>query len=191
MTALPKPGQLLTIADYAALPEDEQYRWELQEGNLTMAPSPTPPYNHAAFELAVQFRTQLPPDLMVVPDVDLDLTLAPADEPGSARRPDLVVVTRTAFDRVRDGGGLLLATDARLVVELVSPGSRRTDRVVKHGEYADAGIPHYWIVDLEGRPSLVACQLAEGFGYQDAPAVTGRFSADEPFPVTVDLDALG
>ena len=35
MTAVPQPGRLLTIADYAALPEDDQYRWELLEGNLT------------------------------------------------------------------------------------------------------------------------------------------------------------
>jgi len=43
MTALPLPlGRLLTIADYAGLPEDDRYRWELQEGNLIMSPSPTP-----------------------------------------------------------------------------------------------------------------------------------------------------
>ncbi|MGI9092850.1 MAG: hypothetical protein ACR2FF_05285 [Mycobacteriales bacterium] len=41
MTALPAPpGRLLTIAEFAALGEDDRYRWELQEGNLVMSPSP-------------------------------------------------------------------------------------------------------------------------------------------------------
>ena len=42
MTALPQPGPLLTIADYAALPEDDQRRWEFLEGNLVISPSPAP-----------------------------------------------------------------------------------------------------------------------------------------------------
>jgi len=41
VTALPAPpGRLLTIAEFAALGEDDRYRWELQEGNLVMSPSP-------------------------------------------------------------------------------------------------------------------------------------------------------
>lgn len=190
MTALPQPGRLLTIAEYAALPEDDQYRWELLEGNLTMAPSPTPLHNYASGRLLIQLQDQLPEHLVVIQDVDVDLRLAPSDQPGSARRPDLIVVERAAFDRVRRDRGILGAGEVRLVIELVSPGSRRTDRVTKHGEYADAGIPHYWIIDLDAPPTLVACHLAEGFGYQDSPAAVGSFEAWEPFPVRIDLTAL-
>jgi hypothetical protein len=32
------------------------------------------------------------------------------------------------------------------LVEVVSPGSDKTDRVGKMGEYASAGIPFYWLV---------------------------------------------
>jgi hypothetical protein len=56
--------------------------------------------------------------------------------------------------------------------------------------YADAGIPHYWIVDITGPVSLVACHLAGSFGYADAGAGTGVFRTSEPFPVRIDLDAL-
>lgn len=38
-----------------------------------------------------------------------------------------------------------------LVVEVVSASSRRYDRVVKLGYYADAGVPEYWVVDPEAR----------------------------------------
>jgi Uma2 family endonuclease len=40
---------------------------------------------------------------------------------------------------------------ADLVVEVVSPSSRRYDRVTKLGWYARLGVPEYWIVDLEAR----------------------------------------
>jgi Putative restriction endonuclease len=91
---------------------------------------------------------------------------------------------------VNADGGLLRATEAVLVVEIISPGSRRTDSIIKRGEYADAGVPHYWILDLDTRVSLIACHLARQFGYQDASPITGIFEAAEPFPVRVDLDDL-
>jgi Uma2 family endonuclease len=132
----------------------------------------------------------MPQELRAVPDVDLDVQLAPAGEPGTARRPDLVVVRRDEFDRVDREGGLLRAESTLLVVEIVSPGSRRTDTLVKRGEYADAGIRHYWIIDVDRPVSLVACHLAGTLGYQDAGAVSGVFEIEEPLVARVDLDAL-
>lgn len=57
-------------------------------------------------------------------------------------------------------------------------------------EYADAGIGYYRIVDLDEPLSLAACHLAREFGYQEAPAVTGTFSTQEPFPIRLELDKL-
>jgi Uma2 family endonuclease len=85
---------------------------------------------------------------------------------------------------------VLRASEVILVVDVVSPGSARTDHVLKRSEYADAGIPHYWIVDPSEPVSLLACHQAGEFGYVDDGAVTGRFSATEPFPVEIDLDGL-
>ena len=76
------------------------------------------------------------------------------------------------------------------MVELVSATSRRTDLIAKRADYADAGIPHYWIVDLDEPVSLVACRLAGDLGYVDGGAITGTFRTAEPFPVAIDLDAL-
>ena len=191
MTALPQPGKLLTIAEYAALPEDDQRRWELLEGNLLMSPSPTPRHMIAVARLHGMVESQLPAGLRAVPNVDLDLQLAPADQPGTSRRPDLVVVSEAELRRVEKEGGLLRAAAAVLVVEIISPGSKRTDTVIKRGEYADAGIAHYWIIDLDRPTSLVAAHLAGEFGYQDSGEVTGLFGANDPFPIRLELDALG
>lgn len=191
MTAVPEPpGRLLSVDAYTALGEDDRYRSELQEGNLVMSPSPAPDHMIVMGKLFMQLDEELPSGLQVIPDVDVDLELAPRGKPGFVRRPDLVVVRRSALDRVRRDGGILRACELLVVVEIVSPGSDRTDHVIKRGEYADAGIPHYWIVDLDGPVTLIDCHLAGEFGYQDPGPVTGRFVTTEPFPVSLRLDGL-
>jgi Uma2 family endonuclease len=184
------PAHLLTIAEYAALGADEHGRTELMEGNLVMSPSPTPAHARAVLRMCIQLTSQLPDDVEVLPDVDIDLELLASDQPGSARRPDVVVVERSATRRVDAGGGLLRASDVLVAVEIVSPGSRRIDRIVKRAEYADAGIPHYWIVDLDPPLSLLACHLGPGPGYRDEPPATGRYATDDPFPIRLDLDQI-
>src|SRR5258705_11134777 len=51
----------------------------------------------------------------------------------------------------RRPGTTLSPTDVLLVVELLSPGTRRRDFNLKRREYAAAGIPDYWIVDGKRR----------------------------------------
>ncbi|MFD7159585.1 Uma2 family endonuclease [Kribbella sp. NPDC059898] len=190
-TAVPlPPAHLLTVGEYAALGEDDCGRSELMEGNLVMSPSPSPDHNMAGLRIALQLMPQLTQDFEVITDVDIDLELAPADQPGFSRRPDVIVVQRSARRRVRAEGGLIRAVEVLVVIEIVSPGSRRTDNVVKRAEYADAGIPHYWIVDIQEPVSLLACHLTEKFGYLDAEVVGGTFNSTEPFTVALDLEDL-
>ena len=189
----PAPQPLLTVAQFAALPEDNSRRYELVEGNVVMAPRPLGVHQRCLHMLLRQVDDQLPGDLVGLPEVDVDLGLVPPTEPGFVRIPDLVVVPRAAMDRQRHEGGLFHASEVRLAVEVISPGSRRLDGIVKRDEYADAGIPHYWIVDLGApgdRITLTAHHLAGAFGYMTGGSATGVFTATEPFPVRVDLDAL-
>ena len=181
----------LTIAEYERLPEDTEHRWELQEGWLVMSPSPRPRHVLAMAELRDQLKPQLPANLCALPDIDINLELLPPDEPGQVRRPDLIVVDWAAFDRAEKEDKVIRASDVLVVVEIVSRGSVRMDNVIKRGEYADAGIPHYWIIDLDAPASLVNCHLAGEFGYQDDGGVTGVFATSAPFPLRIDLNALG
>jgi len=189
--ALPVPPvRPLTVAEYAALPEDGEIRYELQEGILVMAPSPITDHQRCLRRLLRELEDQVPDGLEPIPDVDIDLQLVRPAQPGFVRRPDLVVVTCAAIERTRRERGLLRASDVVLAVEIISPSSRRMDTVVKHGEYADAGIPHYWVVDLDGDVSLTACHLAGDFGYASAAPSTGIFTAMNPFPVRLVLGGL-
>lgn len=181
-------NHLLTIAEYAQLGEAEAGYTELVEGRLVLSPGPTPDHNLASAELYHQLRPQLPDHLLVLQEVDVDLELAPAEQPGFSRRPDLVVVRREAKSRLRAEGGLVRASEVVVVVEVVTPDSRRTDAVVKLGEYADARIPHYWMVDIGKPVSLVTCDLADQAAYRSAPAVTGAFATTEPARVALLLD---
>jgi Uma2 family endonuclease len=122
--------------------------------------------------------------------VDVDLQLVPPDRPGTVRAPDLVVLNREAFERVRDGTQNIVASDLVLVGEILGPGSRRTDALVKRREYVDAGIRHYWIIDLDDGPSLTAHHLAGESDYASAGPARGVFETDLPFPVRIDLTEL-
>jgi Uma2 family endonuclease len=71
-----------------------------------------------------------------------------------------------------------------LVVEVVSPRTRKTDRFLKPAEYAAAGIPCFWRVELEPEPVVHGFRL-------DA----GRYEPTEALPVPwgrleVDVAAL-
>jgi Uma2 family endonuclease len=99
----------------------------------------------------------------------------------------VLVVPREVFERrLRrfDGGDLLLA------VEVVSPGSERTDRVTKQSEYAEAGVPTYWLVRLQPDVSLTEHRLVDG-AYVVVAEHTGPTTLDVAgVAVAVDLDAL-
>lgn len=191
MTAIPlPPTHLLTVGEYLSLGEDEYGRSELQEGSLVMSPSPIPNHNVAAYRLAAALDQQLPDRLEPILDIDVDLLLAPPDGPGTCRRPDVAVMHKAARPRVHAEGGSLRASDVVLAVEVTSPGSRRTDNMIKRLEYADAGIPHYWIVDLDDPVTLLACRRHDELGYVESQHATHTFTATEPFAVTIDLDQL-
>ncbi|KAA2254969.1 Uma2 family endonuclease [Solihabitans fulvus] len=184
------PTHLLTIEEYTALGEPESGYTELEEGRLLMSPSPVPDHNYASGELRDLLKQQIPDHLEIIQDIDIDLELAPSDQPGFSRRPDLVIVDKAVRQRIRREGGIIRASEVLVVIEVVSPGSRRMDYRTKHAEYADAGIQHYWIIDLDGQVSLMACRLADEFSYQDAERVTGTFTTAAPFAVSLRLDAL-
>ncbi|MDX8143583.1 Uma2 family endonuclease [Lentzea sp. BCCO 10_0061] len=177
--------ELLTVAQYAALGEAEAGYTELVEGRLIRSPKALAEHNYACGNLIMQLAGQLPEDLQVTYAVEVDLELAPSDKPGFVRRPDLVV-----FQRGRRTGGLVRAAEVVLAVEVLSSNSHYTDRRAKRLDYAEAGIPFYWIVDLAEPVSLTPLRLTEERVYQEAPAETGVHEAVEPFPLKIQMDLL-
>jgi Uma2 family endonuclease len=171
--AAPWPDHLLTLDEWDALPVDTSRHYELVEGVLIVSPKPLPSHQRAAQRLAWWLDEQLPADLTAV--IDIEITVA-AEFPPIVRAPNVTIAysKTVAADMPR-----LAATDVLCAIEVISPGSRRTDRLVKPIEYAEAGIPAYWTVDLEAPVSLLPHSLADGY-YQPDAEVSGTFHATFP-----------
>jgi len=89
--------------------------------------------------------------------------------PGKYREPDVLYLTPEQDAK----SGEEFTNEAELVVEVVSPDDPDRDYVTKRREYAEAGVPEYWIVDLAER--LVQVLRLENGRYVEH----GRFGAGQ------------
>ena len=189
MIALPyhwlqPPSGVWTLRDVERLPEGS--RVEVIDGALTVNPSPLPIRNRLIRHLAAALGPQLPAEWQVETEIDVLLNLDLLDYVA----PDIVVFGAEVPLTTRP----IPAEDIALVVEMVSPGSRRRDRNTKPAVYADADIRHFWRVESEavGAEELTVHVFSEpdDGSYQVEQVFTGRLSTPVPFPIEVDLDEL-
>lgn len=182
MTALPyDPHHYYTVDEFAALPEDTSAHYELQDGVVIMSPKPAKEHMFVSFELAGHIDPQLPRDLCAFGGVDVDLQLATP----VVRAPDLLIARTSVFEQ----RGLATASDLLLAVEVISPSSVRTDTVTKPVDYADAGIPHYWVIDPNPPVTVTVYHLVDS-AYEESQRAEGQIAVSEPCALTIDLDAL-
>ena len=136
------PGQgSWTWADYLRLPEDGQ-RYEIIHGVLYVSPAPRYVHQFAAARL-VHFLSLfvLERDLGVVLTAPFDVLLPGVAEPV---QPDVLFL---ANGNLPDPAAKNFEGVPDLVVEVLSPSTRRVDLKVKLAAYQEAGVPEYWIVD--------------------------------------------
>ncbi|MEJ2888814.1 Uma2 family endonuclease [Actinomycetospora aeridis] len=181
MTTDPWPTRLLDLDEFRALPDDDR-RSELVEGVLSVTPPPSVRHQRIADRLARAVDDALPVEHCAVTAVGIVLEGGPTP---TVRVPDVVVVRHDAVDDRPD----LDASDVLAVVEVLSPGSRRRDRMVKLAEYAEAGIPRYAIVD-PGPPVVLTAFALDGGRYGEGAEHRGRTVVDLGCPIPVDLATL-
>jgi len=128
----------LDYSDLEATPEDGK-RYELVEGALLVTPSPSPMHQRILKRLGLLligfFEKRSIGEVFMAPT---DLILNKHD----VLVPDLLVVAEPGQVSKRGIEGPPL-----LVVEILSPSTRKQDRGVKARRYAALGVRHYWIVD--------------------------------------------
>lgn len=187
------PDHLLTLREWIALPPDSGHHVELVDGALLVTPRPAALHQRAMTRLATSIEDQLPSGLSTVADAEVVITPRDLDDaassivPATVRVPDVVIV-RSAL--LADNPARLPAAEVLLAVEIISPGTRTTDRVTKLVEYADAGIPAYWLIDLDPpTPSMTAYLLVNG-DYEVVADGSGLVELDNPFALRVRLDEL-
>lgn len=156
-------------------------RQEIVDGALVMSPSPGRRHETVSTLLRHALHHAVAPGRVALGPISVDMN-------PTYREPDLVVV-----DRVGDDTAKLQVADVHLVVEVVSPGSRTTDRITKPAQYAAAGIPAYWKVETDGEVSITAYALREGDTVYAELGTWGEgetLRVSEPFDVELDIDDL-
>jgi Uma2 family endonuclease len=138
------PHGVTTLEEFFALPEDKVRRHELLDGAYVVTPMPTYRHQRAVTLLYERLKPALAgrPDLVLFP-VPGDIVLGPR----SVVEPDLFVIPRPASPDIhwRD------VSLPQLAVEVLSRGTAARDRGIKRHLYQNAGVPEYWIVDLDSR----------------------------------------
>ncbi|WP_127583640.1 Uma2 family endonuclease [Paenibacillus koleovorans] len=131
--------QPVSYETYAAMPDDGN-RYEVVDGKLElMSPGPVFAHQSVSGELEFLLKNSCRSDYVIC-DAPLDLILSDTD----IRQPDLMMIHRSRLS-ILTRRGVEGAPD--LVVEILSPGSRKRDKVGKARTYAKYGVPEYWIVD--------------------------------------------
>ncbi len=178
-----------TLYDLDALPEDGK-RYELADGWLTEL-SPSPWHDHAADRLEDILK-----DAARAAGAEVYVAGGPNDiaTPAGVRKPDVFVVPRDIARTAISGKvRTYYAGDLLLVAEVISPrsGSEQVNRVRKVREYARAGIPAYWIIDLEPEVKITILTLTGSEYTLDAEIRAGHpLRASQPFPANFDPAAL-
>jgi Uma2 family endonuclease len=143
---------------------DEDARIELIDGLLVDMSPKSPAHEHALAWLDEVIQGTVDHARFLV-RVQMALSLG-TSEP----EPDLAVVERDALHPYHPG-------TAALVIE-VSVSSLRRDLHTKPIVYARAGIPLYWVIDLDNRRAVVhSAPEPDGYGSVEVIGPDGRLAA--------------
>ncbi|MFJ2665848.1 Uma2 family endonuclease [Nocardia fluminea] len=174
----------ITAAEYDSWSEEQCAGIEIVDGMVVVSPRASKRHNRLARILANALDAAAGPDWNA--DTDFDVRLQ--DAPLTNRRPDVVVYRAATIDVTPTRPEHVL-----LVVEVVSPGSETTDRIVKVDQYAKAGIAFYWRIEqaVNGVPLIYTYILDPATGsYRTGEMFTGTVDMSAPFPVKVDLSGI-
>lgn len=133
-----------TAAQALALPDDD-WRYEVLDGELVVMPPPSWAHQIAVEELHTLLHAYVREHALGW------VKLSPSAVVLSERRlvqPDVFVLPRTAGPAPRAWADI---TALLLAVEVLSPSTARRDRVQKRRMYQEFGVTEYWVVDPEQR----------------------------------------
>jgi Uma2 family endonuclease len=134
------PSRSFTVDDLFELP-DVGKRYEIYGGHVQMVPPPSLVHQHASKELQYILTRHIKAgDLGELFNAPFGLILDTTDY----TEPDLAFVSRERLSLLTARG---VEGPPDLVVEILSPPTKRRDIEVKSDLYARYGVDHYWILD--------------------------------------------
>jgi Uma2 family endonuclease len=164
-----------TIEDVLALPGDAP-RVELRDGVMIVVPSPTFDHQDIQFLLQRWLRDNTPGDFRVSAGVGVAVELNQTFE------PDVLLVRRD----VNGGSHYAMADQVVLAVEIVSPGTKRRDRIEKPADYAAADIPFFWRIE-QNPVHVYAYELATNGSYTLVADSDTELILERPFEIRLPI----
>ena len=151
----PTSARKLTYDDFCGFPDDGR-RHELIEGEHYVTPSPATVHQRLVGRLQAALHAYLEGrECGEVFTAPFDVVLSMHD----VVEPDLLVVLDDQQDILTDRN---VQGAPALVVEILSPGTRRRDETLKRRLYERAGVREYWMVDPDGEAVTVCRQAGRG-----------------------------
>lgn len=135
---LPLQG-LWTEEQYLKLTNQTNHLIEFSDGEIEVLPMPTRRHQVILLLLYELFKALVNPLGGIILVAPLRLQV----RPGRFREPDVLMLLHAEDPRNQDAFWL----GADIVVEIVSPDRPERDLEEKPRDYAEAGIPEYWIVN--------------------------------------------
>ena len=158
-----------TYNEYLSIPDDGK-RYEIADGVLLLTPSSTGSHQDTIGEVFFYLRSHVKlAGLGLVIQAPFIVELSAKD----VFQPDIIVVMNAHLDRVQEKK-VVGAPD--LVVEVSTSGTVAFDRLTKYDTYEYAGVPEYWIINLERR--TVEIFVLEGDEYLSP----GVFHGEQKIP---------
>ena len=143
----PKPKLKFTVKDYMSTPEGTRY--QLLDGEMILAPSPTDKHQMVLANLAFAVRQFVQQhQLGRVRLAPLDVVLSDHD----VAQPDLMFISNERASVITEAN-IQGAPD--LVVEILSPSTAGYDQGYKRALYAQHGVREYWLVDPDAETVAV------------------------------------
>lgn len=119
---------------------------QLINNNIIMSPAATPSHQKLTGQLfnAIQRKVEMD-DLgeMFFSPIDVFLNRT------NAYQPDIAFVSKARLDIINWEKGIMDAPD--LVIEILSKGNKKNDKVTKKKVYEESGVKEYWLVDYATR----------------------------------------
>jgi Uma2 family endonuclease len=170
-----------TTDDLDELPETTRHV-ELIDGVLIVSPSPTSPHQSLVLSLGSALEARCPDGLVATQGVEVRISRH------RSLTPDVLVVTAEA---AASGPCKFRPEEVVLAIEIVSPGSRALDRVLKPALYAEAGVGCYWRIEQEPFLNIIVHELAEGAtAYTEIDAFKDVLDVKRPWPITLSVPDL-
>jgi Uma2 family endonuclease len=144
-----------TYQDYLLLPEDKRY--EIIEGELIMVPSPGFSHQSASGNLGFLLRQFIREKrLGIVLNAPMDVVLSQEN----IVQPDIIFIFKKRMDIITEKN-IQGAPD--LVIEILSPNTKKKDSILKRKLYAKFGVREFWLVDPQEEEVEVLILKKRGF----------------------------